>query len=168
MDALEYGRIIHAEMSAISDAARLGRSTKNAVLYTTTFPCHMCAKHIVAAGIDKVVFLEPYPKSLAGDLHSDSILIEGQGRDHYDRFGATEFVHFFGIPPRRYRELFERGSRKSSDGKLLEWRDGRVPLIDIRFPAYLQLELGVLQSTLIPMLDSNGIALADIQNDPQV
>jgi deoxycytidylate deaminase len=57
MDALEYGRIIHAEMSAICDAARLGRSIKNAVLFTTTFPCHMCAKHIVAAGITKVVFL---------------------------------------------------------------------------------------------------------------
>ncbi len=148
MDALEYGRIIHAEMSAISDAARMGRSTKSAVLFVTTFPCHMCAKHIVAAGIEKVVFLEPYPKRLAGDLHSDLIHIEGQGRDHYDRFNATQFVHFYGVPPRRYRELFERGSRKSSDGKLLAWKDGNAPLIDIRFPAYIQLELLVLQATL--------------------
>ncbi len=65
MDALEYGRIVHAEMSAISDAARLGRSAKGSSLYCTAFPCHMCAKHIVAAGVEKVVFLEPYPKVLS-------------------------------------------------------------------------------------------------------
>jgi len=80
MDALEYGRIVHAEMSAITDAARLGRSVKDSVLYVTTFPCHMCAKHIVAAGTRKVVFLEPYPKSLASELHGDSIQIEGSDR----------------------------------------------------------------------------------------
>jgi deoxycytidylate deaminase len=73
MDALEYGRIVHAEMGALADAARLGHMVKDGTLYCTTFPCHMCAKHIVAAGIEKVVFLEPYPKSLASDLHSDSI-----------------------------------------------------------------------------------------------
>lgn len=35
MDALEYGRIVHAEMSAISDAARLGRPLKGSffILY---------------------------------------------------------------------------------------------------------------------------------------
>lgn len=44
MDLLEFGRIIHAEMSAICDAARLGKSIKGATLYCTTFPCHICAK----------------------------------------------------------------------------------------------------------------------------
>ena len=43
MDLLEFGRIIHAEMSAICDAARVGRSVKDAVLYCTTFPCHICS-----------------------------------------------------------------------------------------------------------------------------
>jgi deoxycytidylate deaminase len=76
MDALEYGRVVHAEMGALSDAARLGHQVKDGVLYCTTFPCHLCAKHIVAAGIARVVFLEPYPKSLAPHLHSDSISIE--------------------------------------------------------------------------------------------
>lgn len=76
MDIIEFGRMIHAEMLAISDAARLGRATKGATLYCTTFPCHLCAKHIVAAGIERVVFLEPYPKSYAQKLHSDSITFE--------------------------------------------------------------------------------------------
>src|SRR5262249_42114816 len=35
MDALEYGRILHAEMSALMDAARLGRSVHNGILYCT-------------------------------------------------------------------------------------------------------------------------------------
>ncbi|MDN3612645.1 hypothetical protein QWZ16_23945 [Vibrio ostreicida] len=26
------------------------------------FPCHNCAKHIVASGIKRVVYVEPYPK----------------------------------------------------------------------------------------------------------
>ncbi|HEV7255746.1 MAG TPA: anti-phage dCTP deaminase [Mesorhizobium sp.] len=63
MDLTEFGRVVHAEMCAICDAARLGRSIKGATLFCTTFPCHNCAKHIIAAGIKTVVFMEPYPKS---------------------------------------------------------------------------------------------------------
>jgi deoxycytidylate deaminase len=63
MDLLEFGRMIHAEMSAICDAARLGKTVKDAVLYCTTFPCHLCAKHIIASGIKRVVYIEPFPKS---------------------------------------------------------------------------------------------------------
>ena len=48
----EFGRIVHAEMAAICDAALRGISLKGATLYCTTFPCHMCARHIIAAGID--------------------------------------------------------------------------------------------------------------------
>ena len=55
MDALEYGRMVHAEMSSLCDAARLGHMFQGGTLYCTTFPCHMCAKHIVAAGIARVV-----------------------------------------------------------------------------------------------------------------
>ncbi len=101
MDALEYGRMIHTEMSrAICDAARRGIALDEAVLYTTTFPCHMCAKHIVATGISEVVFLEPYTKSLASGLHSDSISIQGQSRDKYEDFPSVLFKHFYGVSPK--------------------------------------------------------------------
>jgi deoxycytidylate deaminase len=141
MDALEYSRVVHAEMSALTDAARCGRGVKDAVLYCTTFPCHMCAKHIVAAGISKVVFLEPYPKSLAFDLHADSLQVEGGDRGHYDSFPAVQFEHFYGVSPRRYREIFERGKRKDAQGKLIQYRDRKPRLIiDIKFPFYAQLE----------------------------
>ncbi len=133
MDIIEFGRMIHAEMLAISDAARLGRATKDATLYCTTFPCHLCAKHIVAAGIDRVVFLEPYPKSYAQKLHSDSITFETDVPE------KVLFKPFMGISPRRYRDIFEkRNARKEESGKAKEWYEGQpIPLIEDRSPAYI-------------------------------
>jgi deoxycytidylate deaminase len=140
MDSLEYGRIIHAEMSAIADAARLGRPIKGAVLFCTTFPCHICAKHIVASGISKVVFLEPYPKSHAFDLHYDSIRVEGDVAAEYEDFPKADFVHFSGVSPRRYRDFFEKMKRKSDDEKFLEWGAGPRPIIDVKLPIWCLLE----------------------------
>lgn len=140
MDALEYGRIIHAEMCALTDAARLGVSVAGGTLYCTTFPCHMCSKHVVASGISTVVFLEPYPKSLTADLHSDSVKIQGTARGTYDNFPSVSFVHFFGITPRRYRELFARGKRKVS-GRFVPYElNEPSPVISTVLPAYLNRE----------------------------
>lgn len=140
MDALEYGRIIHAEMSAITDAARLGINLTNATLYCTTFPCHMCSKHVVAAGITTVVFLEPYPKSLTADLHSDAVKIEGTSRGTYESFPAVEFVPFYGITPRKYRELFHRTKRKISSS-FVEYKNNEArPVISIMAPWYAERE----------------------------
>jgi deoxycytidylate deaminase len=162
MDALEYGRIIHAEMSALCDAARMGRSVQDAILFCTTFPCHMCAKHIVAAGIKKVVFSEPYPKSLTAELHGDSVMIEGSDRGRYSSYPSVEFVHFCGISPRRYREMFERTSRKDSDGKFWEWKDNvKQPIIDIKFPFYMELEKKVYDATKI-YLDTISVPIESI------
>lgn len=147
MDALEYGRIVHAEMSAITDAARLRGSLGGSILYTTTFPCHMCAKHIVSSGVDKVVYLEPYPKSLASRLHADSIDIDSQERGEYKSYPAVEFTHFFGITPRRYREFFQRSKRKNSEGKLQYYIDEKkIPYVDLKSPFYAQLEDTVMES----------------------
>jgi deoxycytidylate deaminase len=135
MDIIEFGRMIHAEMSAISDAARLGRPTKGATLYCTTFPCHLCAKHIVAAGIDRVVFLEPYPKSYSQKLHGDSITFETHIPD------KVYFQPFIGVSPRRYRDIFEKKKRKDVTGKAMEWYEGMpAPLIEDRSPAYIENE----------------------------
>jgi len=147
MDALEYGRIIHAEMCAITDASRRGLSVKDSILFSTTFPCHMCAKHIVSTGIKKVYYLEPYPKSLASRLHTDSIKINGQDRGIYNDYPFVEFIHFYGVTPRRYREFFERKKRKNESGVLEEYMGGKkVPFLDIKSPFYAQLEDTVLES----------------------
>ena len=70
-DLLEFSRAVHAEMDAVIAAARKGASTIGAKLFVTTFPCHYCARGIVAAGIDEVQYVEPYPKSQALALHAE-------------------------------------------------------------------------------------------------
>jgi deoxycytidylate deaminase len=160
MDALEYGRTIHAEMSAISDAARLGRALKDTVLYCTTFPCHMCTKHIVAAGISQVVYLEPYPKSLASELHGDSIEIEGQSRGEYGSFPSCKFRHFYGVSPRRYCDFFEtKKKRKNEKGVFRPWRfDRPQPIVEVKVPTYLFLETHIISGVLIPALKKTGVS----------
>lgn len=141
MDLLEFGRVIHAEMSAISDAARLGVPVKGATLFSTTFPCHICAKHIVAAGIDRVVFLEPYPKSYAKELHADSIGIEGSEEER-----KVKFVPFMGGSPFRYRDFFKKGRRKNDAGKAARWKEEvGNPIIVIYREVYIHLETLVSQ-----------------------
>jgi deoxycytidylate deaminase len=145
MDALEFGRIIHAEMSAITDAARLGRSTRNATLFCTTFPCHICVKHIVSSGISCVYFLEPYPKSHAYELHSDSLKVEGAFTAEHESYPKTEFLHFSGVAPRRYRDLFERSKRKRG-GKFREWIDTpERPMFTMKYPLWCSLEEAVVE-----------------------
>lgn len=148
-DLTEYGRVVHAEMCAICDAARLGRSVRGGVLYCTTFPCHNCTKHILAAGIKRVVYMEPYPKSKAKELHAHEIEIESESSD------CVAFLPFLGISPYRYRDIFQKGKRKK-DGAAIKWyRNEPQPMMDIAAPVYTQLEIfeiaklmGHLQATL--------------------
>lgn len=114
----EFGRAVHSEMAAILDAARRGAPIRGASLYTTTFPCHNCAKHIVGAGLKRVVYIAPYPKSLAEELHPDSIALDPRG-DPGDR---VVFRPFVGIAPLSYLPLFQAaGRRKSDSGRAVEF-----------------------------------------------
>lgn len=56
---LKYLYTSHAESSAISNAARLGRSTKGATLVVSMFPCTQCCAMIINAGITKIISPEP-------------------------------------------------------------------------------------------------------------
>jgi len=117
MDVIEFGRTVHAEMLAITDAAQRGIALAGGTMYTTTFPCHNCARHIVSAGIRSVVYVEPYPKSLAGSLFQDSILV-----DPADPDGAkVTFKPFVGMGPVSYMSLFEAGVRKTPRGEAVPW-----------------------------------------------
>lgn len=114
-DVIEYGRAVHAEMAAITQAARLGISLQDSRLFCTTFPCHLCARHIVAAGVREVLFIEPYEKSRALELFGDSISVEPSEPSPT----RTNFKAFVGVAPRRYLDFFEaQESRKTSDGKI--------------------------------------------------
>ena len=118
-DITEYGRMVHAEMNALTDAARLGRSTHGATMHVTTFPCHNCAKHIIASGISRLVFIEPYPKSKTRQLYSYAI-----SNNNEKGYGMI-VEHFSGISPRRYRDIFEKKKRRRSDGTIDEWYQGK-------------------------------------------
>ncbi len=116
-DLTEFGRAVHAEMSAILDAARNGHTVAGSTLYVTTFPCHNCVRHIVCAGITNCVFLAPYAKSQAETLHSDSIAVATGGPVGK----KVPFNPFVGVAPRRYAELFTWQRRKKQDGSLFGW-----------------------------------------------
>ena len=126
----EFSRAIHAEMDAILKIARRdSTSTKNCTLYTTTYPCHNCARHIVAAGMKKVVFIEPYEKSLALDLHDDAITTDEKNSDVAGGNGKKKLiiVQFEGTSPTRYESFFKYKKGTKREGKL-----HRVPLAESR------------------------------------
>jgi len=117
-DITEYGRAVHAEMSAIMSAAKNGIAVKNSIMFCTTYPCHNCAKHIVASGIVKVFYIEPYSKSKAIDSHSDSI--EDQSKYSQKINDKVVFTAFSGIAPRLYQDFF---SMKLGNGKALKRKE---------------------------------------------
>jgi len=158
MDTIEYGRIIHAEMNAITDAARKGIPLEDSTLYCTTFPCHLCAKHIISSGIKRVVYIEPYPKSYASELYREDIeLRRSEGKAIPP--GKVYFEPFIGIAPFRYRDLFEKSKRKGPDGRAMEWQFGKpLPIVSITSEDYPNLETAILQ-TLVQEFAKNQVLL---------
>jgi len=115
-DITEFGRAVHAEMAAITAAARLGIATGNATLYSTTFPCHNCARHVIGTGIRRLLYIAPYAKSQAGLLHNDSLVVAPTLPHPTDK---VVFEPFVGIAPRRYQHLFFGLERKDEEGRVL-------------------------------------------------
>ncbi|KEY56482.1 anti-phage dCTP deaminase [Serratia sp. DD3] len=112
---IEYSRAVHAEMDAIVSLARnTSMGTTGNTLYCTTYPCHVCARHIVAAGLLRVVYIEPYEKSLALQLHDDTICQSDQTPSP----DKVLFENFEGVAPKRYAKFFGYNrKRKDSQGK---------------------------------------------------
>ncbi len=142
---LEFGRIVHAEMSAITDAARRGGQLKDTHLYCTTFPCHICARHIIASGITRVVYIEPYPKSLAKELYKNTINVDGKK----EAIGVSvDFEPFVGIAPRRFLGLFQMPKRKDARGLALAWKPINAKPKIPTMSGYLSTEEVVAKATL--------------------
>lgn len=59
---------IHAEQNAIVQAAKLGVSVDGATMYCTHQPCAICSKLIINCGIVRIVYDQPYPDALAGEI----------------------------------------------------------------------------------------------------
>ena len=130
-DLLEFSRVVHAEMAAISEAAMRGVALAGSTLYTTTYPCHLCARLIIATGIERVVYIDPYIKSVVPGLFGDQIEVAGpdvvevgtaEGRIKRVRFSA-----FTGIAPTIFADVFIASGRKpDSEGRYPEWDGVKV------------------------------------------
>ena len=53
---LKYPLICHAEENAIMHAARIGISLNGCTAYVTRPPCSRCARSLIQAGVDEVVY----------------------------------------------------------------------------------------------------------------
>ncbi|MBT3293181.1 AAA family ATPase [Candidatus Peregrinibacteria bacterium] len=69
----EICRGTHAEQNAITQAAKFGISIEGSTLYCNTFPCVICTKMILNAGIETVVYdsdyNDPLSKEILGQQH---------------------------------------------------------------------------------------------------
>lgn len=65
----KYAYVVHAEPNAILNSTK---ETKGCKIYVTLFPCNECAKLIIQAGIEEVIYLE--------DKYSDSDIVKAAKR----------------------------------------------------------------------------------------
>ncbi|WP_198019461.1 anti-phage dCTP deaminase [Thioalkalivibrio paradoxus] len=168
LSVIEFNRSVHAEMAAICDAASRGVSIRGAQLFVNTFPCHICARHILAAGISRVVYIEPYPKSLTTTLYADQIGQSSSG----DCRDTVPFEAFRGVAPRMYQFLFKaQGERKESSGVVTRWneRDANTKLkrYVLSYVAIEQTVVGRLLEKLAEDLNRNEVALVSLQHEEE-
>lgn len=114
-DLIEFSRAVHAEMMAIISAGQMsGPDTmRGGKIFVTTYPCHACARHIVAAGLSEVIYVEPYRKSMAIKLHPDSLTEETESSE------KVVIKPFEGVGPSRYPDFFELNAARKASGKMV-------------------------------------------------
>jgi dCMP deaminase len=75
----KYPLICHAEENAIMHAARIGISLKGSTAYVTWPPCSRCARSLIQAGIEEIVYPETnaIPERWLDDFNtSNGMLLE--------------------------------------------------------------------------------------------
>jgi len=93
---LEYCRALHAEENAILQNSIIGGiGIDGATIYTTTFPCELCAKKIYQSRIRKVIYIEPYPESISEDVFFK------------DGSHSVELKQFEGVKSHSYYRLYK-------------------------------------------------------------
>jgi dCMP deaminase len=66
---------LHAEQNAIIQAAYFGVSIKDSILYCTTYPCSICMKMLINAGIKQIFYSGEYNAELSVDLAKECDII---------------------------------------------------------------------------------------------
>ncbi|PHN33217.1 anti-phage dCTP deaminase [Pseudomonas sp. ICMP 460] len=144
---IEFSRAVHAEMHALLSAGSTdGGKIRDGKLFVTTYPCHSCARHIVAAGVREVYFLEPYRKSLATKLHEDAIT------ENENETDKVRVMPFDGVAPSRFLRFFSAhpNGRKNSEG-VMQTREAH-PVAFVTMEA-----IPTLESLIVQGLSSRGI-----------
>ncbi len=72
----EICRGTHAEQNAITQAAKFGINIEGSTLYCNTFPCVICTKMILNAGITKVVYDSDYNDPLSKEILGQQTALE--------------------------------------------------------------------------------------------
>lgn len=131
---IEFSRAVHAEMHALLNAgSKHGSKIKKGKIFVTTYPCHSCARHLVAAGIKEVIFLEPYRKSLATKLHQDAIT------ENESDLTKVRVLPFDGVAPSRYLKFFSaHPSGRKTDGLMIAREAEPVARISIEAVSTLE------------------------------
>lgn len=164
---IEFGRVVHAEMHALMEAARRGLSVQNGNLYCTTYPCHMCARHIIAAGIKRVIYVEPYPKSMTKELYGELVAIDEHPADDQKAMGPflpqrkVVFEPFEGIAPSVYKQLFSFKKRKDEQGYVVEWKRRSA------LPALAGLSTAHLKSEIIHVKSLDEVEILGLSDVPE-
>lgn len=65
-------RALHAEQNALLQAAKIGVPCDNSTIYVTCQPCNTCAKMIINAGIDRVIYEGDYPDEFSLELFREA------------------------------------------------------------------------------------------------
>ena len=68
----EICRGLHAEQNAIIQAAKYGIDIRGSKIYVNTQPCVVCAKMIINAGIDEIIYQNPYDDELSLELLNEA------------------------------------------------------------------------------------------------
>jgi len=127
-------------MEAILSVAREGKhSLIGATLYTTTYPCHNCARHIVAAGLKTVIYIHPYSKSKAIKLHYDAISEDPNEKK------KVVFKQYDGVAPHNYLRSFGATRARKQDGRFVNRSSTTAtPIFKIPLDAQLDYESKVI------------------------
>lgn len=96
--ALDKCKSLHAEETTI---LKMGRTqVEKSILYSTTFPCLQCAKRILHAGIDEVVYIDPYPEK-------EPIMMLEENKVRTRQFEGVKALAYYKLFY-RYQEILER------------------------------------------------------------
>jgi deoxycytidylate deaminase len=152
----EFKRSTHAEMSALLDACRRGVPVRDCIMYVNFYPCHNCTKHLIAAGIKKVVFLHPYTKSKARQMFNGMIK-HGLFVNQTEQANLVVYEPFLGVSPNRFMLMFanDKDTRLEKEngketGKILSWKldQNSIPrgLIERQPHSYIPREWAVINN----------------------